>query len=79
MSARCSLMSLTPGVSTMVNRFASSGDGWVISTWWTAAAGFLSDIATLPALGAFAPCPFPSPLGQPFDGDVIGQRRHVDR
>ena len=36
MSARCSLMSLTPGVSTSVSRFSSTAAGYSISTWWVA-------------------------------------------
>ena len=64
MSARCSLMSLTPGVSTIVSRFSSSGDGWVISMWWTAAGGFLPAFAVFATLAAL-PSALPSPLASP--------------
>ena len=53
-------MSLTPGVSTIVSRFASSGDGCVISTWWIAAAGFFAAFA--PALPFASGLPSDVPL-----------------
>ena len=65
MSARCSLMSLTPGVSTMVSRFASSGDGCVISTWWIGAGSFFAALpVALPFPSGF-PSPWPAALARP--------------